>query len=38
MAVANALQSKTAQVQLKGALKSGGASIPIDLNERLSFK
>ena len=37
-AVANAIQSRSAQVQLKGALKSGSMSIPIDLNERLSFK
>ncbi|HEY3446668.1 MAG TPA: LEA type 2 family protein [Myxococcales bacterium] len=37
-AVASAIQSKSAQVQLKGALKSGEVSIPINLNERLNFK
>ncbi len=37
-AVASAIQNRSAQVQLKGALKSGKASIPINLNERLSFK
>ena len=37
-AVASAIQNKSAQVQLKGALKSGEMSIPIDLNERLNFK
>lgn len=37
-AVAAAIQGRSAQVQLKGALKSGAVSIPIDLNERLNFK
>ncbi|MGC4117646.1 MAG: LEA type 2 family protein [Myxococcales bacterium] len=37
-AVASAIQNRSAQVQLKGALKSGAMSIPIDLNERLNFK